>query len=655
MLLEAINSPQDLKKLSLEQLPQLAKEIRQRIVEVVSATGGHLASSLGTVELTLALHYCLEAPRDKIIFDVGHQAYAHKILTGRDKAFTTLRQYQGISGFPSKDESVYDSFTTGHSSTAVSLALGLVCARDYLSPPEENFKVVAVIGDGSLSGGVCFEGLNNVGHLKKDILVILNTNELSIAPNVGALSTYLNKFISLPIYNRFKSALENFAKARIPKGSRLLKIANQFEEGLKGLFVPGIFFEELGFRYFGPIDGHNLNTLVPTLKNILYIKGPRLLHVVTKKGKGYPPAENEPVRFHGTGPFEMKTGAPLPEEKTKTLTYTQVLSKKLVDLARSNRKIFAITAAMPEGTGLDRFRDAYPERFFDVGIAEQHAVCFAAGLSKLGLKPVVAIYSTFLQRAYDQIIEDVALQGLPVVFAIDRAGIVGEDGVTHQGVFDLNFLRSVPNLVVMAPKDSRELEEMLEFAVNLDKPVAIRYPKDKIPNPKSQIPMVRLRSPLALSEAEVPNPNGSTTLTIGTERSRSAKFQLGNAEVLKEGKDFCIIAVGSMVIPSFEAIELLEKDGLSGGLINARFVKPLDATLFKHVSAKTEFIFTAEEGVLDGGFGSAVSEAIDRPVIRIGLPCKFIPHGKRDVLLEKYGLNKEGIARRIKEVLPHHG
>ncbi len=612
MLLDTINSPQDLKKLNLEQLPLLAQEIRQRTVEVVSCTGGHLASSLGAVELIIALHYCFNTPQDKIIFDVGHQAYAHKILTGRNKSFDTLRQYGGISGFPAKEESAYDTFTTGHSSTAVSLALGLVCARDYLKPTEQ-FRVVAVIGDGSLSGGLCFEGLNNAGHLKKDILVILNTNELSIAPNAGAISTYLNKIISLPIYNRFRSSFDNFLESRVPKGKRLKQIANKFEEGLKGLFIPGILFEELGFRYFGPFDGHNPGILVPTLKNIMEIKGPRLVHVVTKKGKGYAPAENDPVRFHGVGCFEISTGSPMPKDVVGAKTYTQVFSEKIADLAKMNEKIIAVTAAMPEGTGLDKFRDLFPDRFFDVGIAEEHAVCFASGLAAAGLKPVVAIYSTFLQRAYDQIIEEIALQNLAVVMAVDRSGIVGEDGVTHQGIFDIAFLRNIPNLVMMAPGDGKELEEMLEFAVSLNRPVAIRYPKSVCP-----------LTPLSFSPV-----------------------QLGKAEVLKEGKDFTIIALGSMVCPSLEAVELLSKEGLSGTLINARFVKPLDEMIFKKVSSKTRFIFTVEEGVLEGGFGSGVSEVIDSKVIRMGLPNQFIPHGKRDFLLERYGLTGKGIADKI--------
>jgi 1-deoxy-D-xylulose-5-phosphate synthase len=579
----------------------------------------------------------LDTPRDKIIFDVGHQSYAHKILTGRNRDFNTLRQYQGISGFPCTDESDFDTFTTGHSSTAVSLALGLACARDYLSNQGQYFRVVAVIGDGSLSGGLCFEGLNNAGHSKKDILVILNTNELSIAPNAGALSIYLNKIISLPIYNRFKESLENFAKSRLPKGSRLIKIANQFEEGLKGLFIPGILFEELGFRYFGPLDGHSLNLLIPTLKNILNIKGPILFHVVTKKGKGYIPAENEPVRFHSTGGFDINTGKALSEIVPRAPTYTEVFSKKIIELAADNKKIIAISAAMPEGTGLDKFRDLYPGRFFDVGIAEEHAVCFAAGLARNGLKPILGIYSTFLQRAYDQIIEEVALQNLPIVFAVDRAGIVGEDGVTHQGIFDIVFLRSVPNLVIMAPKDTEELEAMLEFAFNLDRPAAIRYPK------ASCIPLP--------STGFAGSPREALAKEDATRLTPCIKIELGKSETLREGKDFVIIALGSMVAPSLEAIGLLGKEGLAGTLINARFVRPLDDDLFRRVTAKARFIFSVEEGIIDGGFGSAVSESINMQVARIGLPHEFVTHGKRSILLDKYGLSAQGIADRIKSTI----
>lgn len=624
MLLETIGSPQELKKIPLEQLPKLAAEIRQKMLETVSRTGGHLASSLGSVEITIALHYCLNTPVDKIVWDVGHQTYAHKILTSRRKDFSSLRQYEGITGFPCKDESIYDTFTTGHSSTAVSLALGLAAARDAAMPPEQYFKVAAVIGDGSLSGGLCFEGLNNAGHLKKDILVVLNTNELSIAPNVGAISTYLNKLISLPVYNRFRNSLEAFVKSRMPRrGSRLIKLASKFEEGLKGLFIPGMLFEELGFRYFGPFDGHNLSVLIPTLKNIINIKGPLMLHVVTKKGKGYLPAENNPVRFHGIGAFDLKTGENIPKKDPQVKSFTEIFSEKLVELAQENKKIIAITAAMPEGTGLDKFRQAYPERFFDVGIAEEHAICFAAGLAKQGLRPIVAIYSTFLQRAYDQIIEAVALQELPVIFALDRAGIVGEDGATHQGIFDVVFLRSVPNLVIMAPKDGGELKEMLEFALKLDKPVAIRYP--------------RARSSSRISGCQ------------------GIRLELGKAEVLKDGKDFCLIALGSMVEPSAAALELLAKQGLSGTLINARFAKPLDLKLLNQLSAKFRFIFTVEEAILEGGFGSAVMEVIGGALTRIGLPTEFIPCGKREFLLEKYGLGAEGIAATIKTKVALNG
>jgi 1-deoxy-D-xylulose-5-phosphate synthase len=617
MILERINSPSDLKRLSEEDLPILAQEIREKIIEVVSKTGGHLASSLGAVEIAIALHYCLDTPSDKIIWDVGHQAYAHKILTQRRDRFSTLRQFGGLSGFPSSSESVYDPFTIGHSSTAVSLALGMASARDICGSRE---KIVAVIGDGSLSGGLCFEGLNNAGHLNLDLLVILNTNEMSISPVVGALSNYLNKIISLPIYNRFRSNLENFIKTRIPRGSRLLKLADRFEEGLKGLFVPGIFFEELGFRYFGPLDGHNLAILIPTLKNLLTLRGPILLHVVTKKGKGYAFAERFPERFHSAAPFEIRTGQ-LSAQELRAKTYTQVFSQKLVELAKIDRRIVVITAAMPQGTGLDKFADSFPERFFDVGIAEEHAVVFASGLAKRGLKPVVAIYSTFLQRSYDQIIEEIGLQNLPVILAIDRAGLIGEDGATHQGLFDLSFLRHIPNLVIIAPKDGEELKDMLEFAVNYKGPIALRYPKGEIPITNYQLSITKL--------------------------------ELGKAEVLREGEEIAIIALGSMVYPSLEAAEKLSKEKLNVSVINARFVKPLDEELFRQICPKVKRFFTVEEGTRDGGFGSGVLEKLiltSSKVPRvhiIALPNEFIEHGKRELLLERYGLTAEGIAKTI--------
>ena len=620
MFLEKINSTSDLKKLNGEELSVLAQEIRQRLIEVVSQTGGHLASSLGAVELIIALHYCLNTPKDKIIFDVGHQAYAHKILTGRNSKFSTLRQYQGLSGFPSKDESDYDPFTSGHSSNAVSLCMGLACARDMLSK-EEQFKVVSVIGDGSLSGGLCFEGLNNAGHLKKDILVVLNTNELSIAPNVGAISNYLNKIISLPVYNRFHENVGNFLKNRVPRGSRLLKLMSKFEEGIKGLFVPGMLFEELGFRYFGPIDGHDLNKLISTLKNITEIKGPRLLHVVTKKGKGCSFAENNPVKFHGISRFNINTGEVEVKKSASEKTFTEIFGNKIVELAKADNKIVAITAAMPEGTGLDKFRDNFSERFFDVGIAEPHAVCFAAGLAKQGFKPIVAIYSTFLQRAYDQIIEEVALQELPVIFAIDRAGIIGEDGVTHQGIFDIAYLRSIPNLTIMAPKDGEELEAMLDFALKLNRPAVIRYPR----------------------------------ANVIYRNAACQPIKSGKAELLREGKNFTVIALGSMVQSAQEAIEILAKEGIQGTLISARFAAPLDLDLIKSQCERSQFIFTLEEGIRDSGFGSAIAQDLGKPVNRLGLPLEFIPHGSRELLLEKYDLTAKGIAGNIRSALKDNG
>lgn len=618
MLLDRLHEPADLKKICVEDLPRLAAEIREIILTAVSRRGGHLASSLGAVELILALHYCLDVSKDKIIFDVGHQAYAHKILTGRSREFGTLRSYQGICGFPSREESRYDCFSTGHSSNAVSLALGLASARDFT---KADFRVAAVIGDGSLSGGLCFEGLNNAGHAKKDLLVVLNTNEMSIAPNAGALSTYLNKLISMPIYNHFKDSLESFARTRIRKGNRLIKIAAKFEESLKGLFVPGIFFEELGFRYFGPFDGHDPSLLVKTMKNILPLKGPLLMHVVTKKGKGYSPAEKDPVTFHGISSFDIATGKPVRKEKDPGQTYTQVFSEALVESAQKNGKVIAVTAAMPEGTGLDAFRDRFGQRFYDVGIAEEHAVCFAAGLACQGLRPVVAVYSTFLQRAYDQIIEDVALQEMPVIFAVDRAGIVGEDGKTHQGIFDIAFLRTVPSLTFMAPKDGAELKQMLEYALTLETPAAIRYPRGRVP---------------ATAFQQTP-------------------IMSGRPEVIKEGNDFLVVALGSMVAPAWEAVRLLENDGLSGGLLNARFIKPLDERFLREAAARARHIITIEEGIVSGGFGSAVSEALGRPVVTLGLPCSFIPHGGRDELLALYGLSADKIADSIRSACGRSG
>ncbi len=621
MLLENIKNPEDLKKIPLEKLPVLASEIREKIIRVISKTGGHLASSLGAVELTIALHYCLNTSQDIILWDVGHQTYAHKILTGRNNKFETIRQFGGISGFPSRNESVYDCFTTGHASTAISLALGLAVARDLIKKEQ---KIVAVVGDGSLTGGLCFEALNNAGHLKKDILVILNSNEMSISPSVGSLTTYLNKIISQPIYNRFREALQNFIKTRIPRvGVRMSKLAAKFEEVLKGLIVPGIFFEELGFRYFGPLDGHNLELLIETLKNISVLKEPRILHIITKKGKGYRPAEDKPVIFHSAPCFDVASGEPR-KDISSGVSYTSAFSDKLIELALKNEKIVAITAAMPEGTGLDKFRDSFPERFFDVGIAEAHAVCFAAGLARQGLRPVVAIYSTFLQRAYDQLIEEVSLQDLPVVFCLDRAGIVGGDGVSHQGIFDISYLKNIPNFVIMAPRDTQELQQMLEFSINLDKPAAIRYPKDKMEN----------------------SPHSA------------AEIKLGCAEVLRSGRDVAIIALGSMAMPALRSAEELQKENISCQVINMRFVKPMDEIMLKEAFSKFSKILIVEEGILNGGFGQSVVGYLNslpleerRPKIKtLGLPEEFIVHGERSLLLKKYGLDKEGIIKAVKEL-----
>ncbi|HAJ57641.1 MAG TPA: 1-deoxy-D-xylulose-5-phosphate synthase [Candidatus Omnitrophica bacterium] len=623
MLLENIKTPQDLKKLTVEKLPDLAAEVRQRIINVVSKTGGHLASSLGVVELAVAVHYCFNAPQDTIVWDVGHQAYAHKILTGRNERFDTLRQKDGISGFPSKQESVYDPFSTGHSSTAVSLALGKAAARRIRGTQE---KIVAIVGDGALTGGMCFEALNHAGHIGEDILVILNSNDLAIAPSVGALSIYLNKIISKPIFNRFKEARDAFLKQRLPRiGPRLLRLVDRFEELLKGLIIPGIFFEEMGFKYFGPLDGHNIGLLTDTLKNISLLRGPVLLHVVTKKGKGFEPAEKAPVKFHGTPCFDVVSGEVEAPAEPARLSFTGAFGIKLVELAEKNRDIVAITAAMPEGTGLDCFAAKFPDRFFDVGIAEQHAVGFAAGLARGGLKPYVAVYSTFLQRAYDQIAEEMCLQNLGVVLCIDRAGIVGEDGPTHHGIFDMAYLRPLPNITVMAPADKDDLEAMMEFVQTLESPAAIRYPRD--------IALVR------------------------PEQYAFTQVRMGRAEVLKEGSDVVLLAVGSMVHPCLDAAQVLEGLHIHAAVVNARFIKPLDEALILDIYHRYPAIVTVEEGVLKGGFGSAVLELLDscgkkpKPVKLLGLPSEFITFDKRKALLERYGLTARQIAESVKELL----
>jgi len=649
MLLEEINSPQDLKKLPQEKLQSVADEIRQLILDTVSKNGGHLASSLGVIELTVVLHYLFNAPEDYIFWDVGHQSYAHKILTGRGKNFSTLRQLSGISGFPNKYESTYDPVTCGHSSTSISAALGVAAARDL---NKEKHKVIAVIGDAALAGGMAFEALNHSGHLQKDLIVILNDNEMSIGRSIGAMSKYLNRMMAAPIYNKVRKEVEGLVK-RIPRyGFRVYRAARRLEEGLKNLLIPGILFEELGFRYFGPIDGHNIELLLSTIKNVKDLNEPVIIHILTKKGKGYKFAEETPVKFHGIGPFCTDTG-----KKTDAgcVTFTQVFGEKMVELAKADPRIVAVTAAMCDGTGLEKFAKEFPDRFFDVGIAEEHAVGFAAGLALKGLVPVVAVYSTFLQRAYDQIIHDVALQNSHVVFAIDRAGLVGEDGPTHHGPFDIAYLGAVPNMAIMAPKDCAELGAMLEFAVNHNGPIALRYPRG---GAILGTPCGDFAGKNNIVPAECPQ-----------------QIQLGKSEVLREGKDLAIIALGSMVYPSLEAADDLAKHGINACVINARFAKPFDVEAFLKLSTRISKFLIVEEAIVEGGFGSNIIEffhsqdpallinASALPTTEVlhqkggikikllGLPDMFIEHGPRNVLLERYGLSKDSIIKTARKLL----
>ena len=614
-LLDTINNPDDLKKLTVEELPELAEEVRERIVSTISKTGGHLASSLGAVDIAIAVHYVFNAPADKVIWDVGHQAYAHKLLTGRREAFATIRQLGGISGFPKISESIYDAFGTGHSSTSISAAAGTAVARDLKG---DDYKVIAIIGDGSLTAGLAFEGLNQAGHLKKDIIVILNDNEMSISQNVGALSSFLSRKITGRLATRIKKEAEGFFLS-IPRiGRRLVSLAKRAEDSLIALLTPGMLFEGLGFHYIGPIDGHNLNELINTFRDARELNGPILIHVLTKKGKGYLPAEEQPVQFHGVGPFEKETGRPVKPEK-KIASYTEIFGKTMLELAEKDERIVAITAAMPEGTGLDKFAERFPDRFFDVGIAEQHALTFAAGLAKEGFIPVVAIYSTFLQRAYDEILHDVCLQNLPVIMAIDRAGIVGADGPTHHGMFDISCLRHIPNMAIMAPKDENELRHMLKTAVKCGRPAAIRYPRGEgydidISSPTKELPF-------------------------------------GKAEILKDGNALLILAIGVTVYPAMDAAKRLEKIGINAAVVNCRFAKPLDEDLIISFVKKTGKVMTVEENALDGGFGSAVLELLEKnglsgcSVKRIGVPDEFVEHGSQKELRRLYCLDADGIEK----------
>ncbi|MCI7540001.1 MAG: 1-deoxy-D-xylulose-5-phosphate synthase [Veillonellaceae bacterium] len=625
-ILDTIEEPGDLRKLDAQELATLAREIRAFLVETVSKTGGHLAPSLGTVELTLALYRVFHFPEDKLVWDVGHQAYTHKLLTGRRKAFSTLRQKGGITGFPNRFESPYDAFGVGHASTAISAALGMAVARDLDAgdAPENKRHVIAVLGDGALTGGEAFEGLNNAGDLGRNLIVVLNDNGRSIDKNVGAMSEYLSALRIAPQYNRAKKDVEHLLKS-IPRiGGKVYKTASAIKDGVRTALVPGAPFEEMGFRYIGPIDGHNLELLTEVFSQVRQMTGPILVHVHTKKGKGYLPAEEAPEKFHGIGKFDAATGEC--PKKEGAPSYTSVFSDALIELAKTDEDIVAITAAMPSGTGLKAFGKAYPERFFDVGIAEEHAVTFAAGLAAAGKKPVVALYSTFAQRAYDQILHDVCLQKLPVVFALDRAGLVGQDGPTHHGVFDYSYLRHLPGMTVMAPKNEAELRDMLKTALALGGPVAVRYPRGaavgvKIPEAMTMLP-------------------------------------LGKAEVLRNKGSIALLAIGSMVQATEKAADLLAEEGIAVRVVNMRFVKPLDTELLLSLARDPEIrgLVTLEENMLAGGFGSAVLEALSDagvllPVRRFGIGDTFVEQGTREELLELCGLTAPQVAEGVKTFL----
>ena len=626
-LLSQIKNPQDVSSLSLSELTELAKEIRELIIEVVAKNGGHLAPSLGIVELTLALLKVFDPDHDKFVWDVGHQAYAYKILTGRKENFHTLRCFGGISGFPRSSESVYDHFGVGHSSTSISAALGMAVARDIL---RQKHKVLAIIGDGSMTAGLAYEGLNQAGDLDKDLVVILNDNEMSIAKNVGALSSFLSRKLSSRWVMKLKKEVEAWMR-QIPKiGDDLVHYARRSEESLKSLFTPGMLFEAFKFNYLGPVDGHDLKKMIEFFEQIKDLEGPLLVHVLTKKGKGYKPAESNPTYFHGVGCFEPETGLARKFGSCSLPSYTDVFGETLCSLAEKDDRIVAITAAMPEGTGLSNFAQKFPDRFFDVGICEQHAVTFAAGLATKGFKPVVAIYSTFLQRSYDQIVHDVCLQNLPVTFCLDRGGIVGEDGPTHHGAFDLSYLRHIPNMTLMAPKDEAELQELLYTAINYPGPAALRYPRG-------------VGVGARLAEA----------------KDNLQEIPFGTGELLREGRDGVIIAIGSRVYPALEAAQELEKEkGLQIAVYNARFVKPLPEDDLRGLALKFNKLLLVEENVLAGGFSSAVLEFLaDNDLLsklkikRVGLPDRFVEHGPQKLLRQILGLGKNGIKKAMLDLL----
>ncbi len=618
-ILDQINQANDIKQLNSDDYIQLADEIRRFLVDRVSKTGGHLASNLGVVELTMALHLSMNFPDDKLVWDVGHQAYVHKILTGRKDGFDTLRTYEGMSGFPKRKESECDAFDTGHSSTSISVALGLAKARDLAN---EQKKIVAVIGDGALSGGMAYEALNNAARLKSNMMIILNDNNMSISENVGGMANYLGKIRTNSRYKDLKYGVER-ALLKIPNvGSLIVDKLRRSKDSIKRLVIPGMLFEDMGITYIGPIDGHNVEQLVMAFESAAKVREAVLVHVITKKGKGYPRAEKNPAAFHGVDPFQIKTGEP--KKVNKIPSYTAVFGEKILQLAREDEKVVAVSAAMPSGTGLLPFQREFPERFFDVGIAEEHAVTFAAGLAAGGLKPVVAIYSTFLQRAYDQILHDVCIGNLPVVFAIDRAGIVGNDGDTHQGIFDLSYLANIPNLSILAPKNKTELEDMLEYCLNHNGPIALRYPRGNV--------------------------------FEGLE-GFCEPISFGKSEVLYQEKEILMLAVGSLVKTADEVRTKLKKEGYSVSLINVRFIKPFDYQLLEYMLQTHSVVITMEENVKSGGFGQSIAEYIclqgntSIRYINISIPDCFVEHGDVDILKKKLGLDTESIMERIKKVL----
>ncbi|CAG0992675.1 partial 1-deoxy-D-xylulose-5-phosphate synthase, partial [Geobacteraceae bacterium] len=620
-LLDTITAPADLKNIPREELPRLATEIRQFLIEAVSQTGGHLASNLGAVELSIALHYCFDSPADKLIWDVGHQAYTHKVLTGRRDRFHTQRQYKGISGFPKRSESPHDAFGAGHSSTSISAGLGMAAAQDL---QQSGNRAIAVIGDGSLTGGMAYEALNQAGHLKKNLIVVLNDNEMSISKNVGAFSSFVSRKMNGSDFRKLKKEMQSLLESIPAIGKDILHFARRAENSLKGFLTPGMLFEALGFDYIGPIPGHDLPQLLEVFENVRGIEGPVLVHVMTTKGKGYQPAEENPDVFHGVGPFDVATGKTT-GGKPGAASYTGVFGATLVKLAEEDEKIIAITAAMPDGTGLTPFAKRFPERFFDVGIAEQHAMTFAAGLAADGFRPVAAIYSTFLQRAYDQIFHDVCLQKLPVTMALDRGGLVGDDGPTHHGTFDLSYLRHLPEMTLMAPKDENELQHMLKTAVYAGRPVALRYPR-----------------------------GAGYGLALDQDLQT---LEIGRGELLAQGDDLAIVAIGSTVYPALEAAKLLESRGIRATVVNARFVKPLDRDLILGAARRTGCIVTVEENALQGGFGSAVLELLADEgmttirVKRIGIPDRYIEQGPQAQLRQDLGLDGAGIAATVEAFL----